>query len=179
MFLAEGSRTASIQKGLDCFGVYHPSLERERDFRLAVEFTILHTFCFFTFYFVLFVFYFLYTLLFCTSFYFYSRKKKKNSWCSSARTHHTHQIANTNTHDGGLAMSDSAENDGSDEAAASASANASAAAGGGPSGGGGSADNPTVPPLGPTLPTETLRSRNGTEIWSRLSHGQQATRPRS
>ena len=137
---------------------------------------ILHTFCFFTFYFVLFVFYFLYTLLFCTSFYFYSRKKKKNSWCSSARTHHTHQIANTNTHDGGLAMSDSAENDGSDEAAASASANASAAAGGGPSGGGGSADNPTVPPLGPTLPTETLRSRNGTEIWSRLSHGQQATR---
>ena len=46
-------------------------------------------------------------------------------------------------------MSDSAENDGSDEVAASASANASAAAGGGPSGGGDSADNPTVPPLGP------------------------------
>ena len=61
-------------------------------------------------------------------------------------------------------MSDSAENDGSDEAAASASANAPATAGGGPSGGGGSADNPTVPPLGPALPTETLRPRNGTEI---------------
>ena len=37
MFLAEGSRTASIQKGFDCFGLYHPGLERERDFRLAVE----------------------------------------------------------------------------------------------------------------------------------------------
>ena len=61
-------------------------------------------------------------------------------------------------------MSDSAEDNGSDEAAASASANASAAAGGGLSGGGGSADNPTVPPLGLALPTETLRSRNGTEI---------------
>ena len=60
-------------------------------------------------------------------------------------------------------MSGSAENGGSDEAAASASANASATAGGGPSGGG-SADNPTVPPLAPALPTETLRSRNGTEI---------------
>ena len=60
-------------------------------------------------------------------------------------------------------MSGSAENGGSDEAAASASANASATAGGGPSGGG-SADNPTVPPVAPALPTETLRSRNGTEI---------------
>ena len=61
-------------------------------------------------------------------------------------------------------MFDSAENDGRDKAAASASANASAAAGGGPSGSGSSADNPTVPPLGPALPTETLRSRNGTEV---------------
>ena len=37
VFLAEGPRTASIQKGLDCFGLYHLGLERERDFRLAVE----------------------------------------------------------------------------------------------------------------------------------------------
>ena len=37
VFLAEGPRTASIQKGFDCFGLYHPGLERERDFRLAVE----------------------------------------------------------------------------------------------------------------------------------------------
>ena len=29
VFLAEGPRTASIQKGFDCFGLYHPSLERE------------------------------------------------------------------------------------------------------------------------------------------------------
>ena len=37
VFLVEGPRTASIQKGFDCFGLYHPGLERERDFRLAVE----------------------------------------------------------------------------------------------------------------------------------------------
>ena len=37
VFLAEGPRTASIQEGFDCFGLYHPGLERERDFRLAVE----------------------------------------------------------------------------------------------------------------------------------------------
>ena len=37
VFLAEGPPTTSIQKGFDCFGLYHPSLERERDFRLAVE----------------------------------------------------------------------------------------------------------------------------------------------
>ena len=37
VFLAEGPRTiASIQKGFDCFGLYHPGLERVRDFRLAV-----------------------------------------------------------------------------------------------------------------------------------------------
>ena len=37
VFLAEGLPTASIQKGLNCFGLYHPGLERERNFRLAVE----------------------------------------------------------------------------------------------------------------------------------------------
>ena len=37
VFLAEGPRTASIQEGFDCFGLYHLGLERERDFRLAVE----------------------------------------------------------------------------------------------------------------------------------------------
>ena len=37
VFLAEGPRTASIQKGFDCFGLYHPSLDRERDFWLVVE----------------------------------------------------------------------------------------------------------------------------------------------
>ena len=37
VFLAEGPRTASIQKGFDCFGLYHTGLARERDFRLAVE----------------------------------------------------------------------------------------------------------------------------------------------
>ena len=37
VFLAEGSRTASIQEGLDCLGLYHSDLERERDFRLVVE----------------------------------------------------------------------------------------------------------------------------------------------
>ena len=37
VFLAEGPRTASIQKGFECFGLHHPDLERERDFRLAAE----------------------------------------------------------------------------------------------------------------------------------------------
>ena len=37
VFLAESRRTASIQIGFNCFGLYHPSLETERDFRLAVE----------------------------------------------------------------------------------------------------------------------------------------------
>ena len=37
VFLAEGPRTASIQNGFDFFGLYHPGLEREGDFRLAVE----------------------------------------------------------------------------------------------------------------------------------------------
>ena len=35
VFLAGGPSTASIQRGFDCFGLYHPGLERERDFRLA------------------------------------------------------------------------------------------------------------------------------------------------
>ena len=35
--LAKGPRTASIQQGLDCFGLYHSGLEGERDFRLVVE----------------------------------------------------------------------------------------------------------------------------------------------
>ena len=37
VFLAEGPRVASIQNGFDRIGLYHPGLERERDFRLAVE----------------------------------------------------------------------------------------------------------------------------------------------
>ena len=37
VFLAEGPRTASIQEGLDCPGLYHSDLEGERDFRLVVE----------------------------------------------------------------------------------------------------------------------------------------------
>ena len=37
VFLAEGPCTASIQKSFGCFGLYHPGLDRERDFRLAVE----------------------------------------------------------------------------------------------------------------------------------------------
>ena len=39
VFLAEGPRTASIQEGLDCLGLYHSGLERERYFRLVVELT--------------------------------------------------------------------------------------------------------------------------------------------
>ena len=37
VFLAEGPRTTSIQKGLDCFGLYNPGLEGEHHFRLVVE----------------------------------------------------------------------------------------------------------------------------------------------
>ena len=37
--LAEGPRTASIQEGLDCLGLYHSGLEGERYFRLVVELT--------------------------------------------------------------------------------------------------------------------------------------------
>ena len=36
VFLAKGSRTASIQEGFDCLGLYHLGLEGERDFRLVV-----------------------------------------------------------------------------------------------------------------------------------------------
>ena len=39
VFLAEGPRTASIQEGLDCPGLYHSGLEGERYFRLVVELT--------------------------------------------------------------------------------------------------------------------------------------------
>ena len=39
VFLVEGPRTASIQEGLDCLGLYHSGLEGERDFRLVVELT--------------------------------------------------------------------------------------------------------------------------------------------
>ena len=38
-FPAEGPRTASIQEGLDCLGLYHSDLEGERYFRLVVELT--------------------------------------------------------------------------------------------------------------------------------------------
>ena len=37
VFLAEGPRTASIQEGLDCLGLYHSGLEGKRVFRLVVE----------------------------------------------------------------------------------------------------------------------------------------------
>ena len=37
VLLAEGPRTASIQEGLDCLGLYHSGLEGERYFRLVVE----------------------------------------------------------------------------------------------------------------------------------------------
>ena len=37
VFLAEGPRTASVQKGLDCLGLYHSGLEGEGYFRLVVE----------------------------------------------------------------------------------------------------------------------------------------------
>ena len=32
VFLAKGPRTASIQKGLDCFGLYHPVLRESATF---------------------------------------------------------------------------------------------------------------------------------------------------
>ena len=37
VFLAKGPRTASIEEGLDCLGLYHLGLEGERDFQLVVE----------------------------------------------------------------------------------------------------------------------------------------------
>ena len=37
VFLVEGPRSASIQEGLDCFGLYYSGLEGERDLRLVVE----------------------------------------------------------------------------------------------------------------------------------------------
>ena len=39
VFLAKGPRTASIQEGLNCLGLYHSILEGERYFRLIVELT--------------------------------------------------------------------------------------------------------------------------------------------
>ena len=39
VFLAKAPRTASIQEGLDCLGLFHSGLEGERDFRLVVELT--------------------------------------------------------------------------------------------------------------------------------------------
>ena len=39
VFLAKGPRAASIQKGLDCPGLYYSGLERKRYFRLVVELT--------------------------------------------------------------------------------------------------------------------------------------------
>ena len=37
VFLAKGTRTASIQEGLDCLCLNHSVPEGERDFRLVVE----------------------------------------------------------------------------------------------------------------------------------------------
>ena len=39
MFLAKGPRTASIEEGFDCLGLYHSGLEAEHYFRLVVELT--------------------------------------------------------------------------------------------------------------------------------------------
>ena len=39
VFLAEGPRTASIQEGLDCLGLYYSDLEGERYFWLVIELT--------------------------------------------------------------------------------------------------------------------------------------------
>ena len=39
VFLVNGPRTASVQEGLDCFGLYHSRFEGERYFRLVVELT--------------------------------------------------------------------------------------------------------------------------------------------
>ena len=38
VFLAKGSRTASIQEGLDCLRLNHSGLEEEIEFWLVVEF---------------------------------------------------------------------------------------------------------------------------------------------
>ena len=40
VFLAESPRTTSIQKGLDCLGIYHSGLEGQRFFRLAASGTL-------------------------------------------------------------------------------------------------------------------------------------------
>ena len=37
VFLAEDPRTASIQEGLDCLGLYYSGLKGERDFRMVLE----------------------------------------------------------------------------------------------------------------------------------------------
>ena len=37
VFLAEGPRTASIQDGFYCLGLYHSDLEHERYFWLVIE----------------------------------------------------------------------------------------------------------------------------------------------
>ena len=39
VFLEKDPRTASIEEGLYCLGLFHSGLEGERDFRLVVEFT--------------------------------------------------------------------------------------------------------------------------------------------
>ena len=39
VFLAKGPGTTSIQKSLDCLGLYHSGLEGERHFPLVVELT--------------------------------------------------------------------------------------------------------------------------------------------
>ena len=39
VFVVKGPRTASIQDGLDCLGLYHSGLEGERYFRLVAELT--------------------------------------------------------------------------------------------------------------------------------------------
>ena len=39
VFLVKGPRTAPIQEGLNCLGLYHSGLEGERYFRLVVELT--------------------------------------------------------------------------------------------------------------------------------------------
>ena len=37
--LSQGPRTASMQEGLDCLGLYHSGVEGERYFRLVVDLT--------------------------------------------------------------------------------------------------------------------------------------------
>ena len=39
VFLSKGPRTASIQEGLDCLGLYHLGLEGERYIWLAIDLT--------------------------------------------------------------------------------------------------------------------------------------------